>query len=117
MGNKNQIVLKKIKDQLIDIDDEGSNQENVKYISIEDPQAEETLNHSGAHLLAQAVLDLFPDVQYGIGPAVEKGFYYDFLTQKPFTPEDITNIKKKDEIFGKSECQNSKTYLVKKNSN
>lgn len=55
----------------------------------------EIYRHSCAHLLAQAVTELFPDSQYGIGPAYENGFYYDFIIQKPFSPEDIELISKK----------------------
>ncbi len=53
------------------------------------------LRHSAAHLLAHAVTDLYPGVQVGIGPAVENGFYYDFLRDQPFTPEDLEHIEKK----------------------
>lgn len=59
------------------------------------PQALEILRHSASHLLAQAVLDLFPETQTGIGPAVENGFYYDFLRKKPFTPEDLEAIERR----------------------
>ncbi len=55
----------------------------------------EILRHSASHLLAHAVLDLFPGTKTGIGPAVEDGFYYDFLRDKPFTPEDLDAIGKK----------------------
>src|SRR4051812_36315647 len=54
-----------------------------------------TLRHSTAHLMASAVKELYPNVQLGIGPAIEDGFYYDFLTDKPFTPEDLTKIEKR----------------------
>ncbi|HPW17195.1 MAG TPA: threonine--tRNA ligase, partial [Candidatus Aminicenantes bacterium] len=53
----------------------------------------ETLRHSGAHLLAHAVLDLYPGTKTGIGPAVENGFFYDFLRDAPFTPEDLAGIE------------------------
>jgi threonyl-tRNA synthetase len=53
----------------------------------------DTLKHSGAHLLAHAVLDLYPETKTGIGPAVETGFYYDFLRETPFTPEDLERIE------------------------
>jgi len=59
------------------------------------PEALTVYRHSCSHLLAQAVLQLFPDVQYGIGPAIDDGFYYDFLTPTPFTPEDLQKISKK----------------------
>lgn len=53
------------------------------------------IRHSSAHLLAQAVKQLFPEVQMGIGPVIEDGFYYDFLRKEPFTPEDLKKISKK----------------------
>ncbi len=53
----------------------------------------ETLRHSAAHLLAHAVTDLYPETKYGIGPAVENGFYYDFYREQPFTPEDLAKIE------------------------
>jgi len=55
----------------------------------------ETLRHSAAHLLAHAVLDLFPGTQAGIGPAVENGFYYDFLRDEPFSSDDLAAIEAK----------------------
>jgi threonyl-tRNA synthetase len=60
------------------------------------PDTEEGLDilrHSASHLLAQAVLELFPGTQIGIGPAVENGFYYDFLRPTPFTPQDLETIE------------------------
>src|SRR3954454_7814275 len=51
--------------------------------------------HSTAHLLAAAVTNLFPDVQCGVGPAIDEGFYYDFVVPRPFVPEDLEAIEKK----------------------
>ncbi|MCW2525798.1 MAG: thrS, partial [Pseudonocardiales bacterium] len=53
------------------------------------------LRHSAAHVMAQAVQDLFPGTQLGIGPPIENGFYYDFLPDRPFTPDDLTAIEKR----------------------
>ncbi|MCF2136547.1 MAG: threonine--tRNA ligase [Candidatus Thorarchaeota archaeon] len=53
------------------------------------------LRHSLAHVMAQAVLEMFPDAKLGIGPAIEDGFYYDFLLPRPLTPEDLTAIQKR----------------------
>jgi len=58
-------------------------------------EALDMLRHSASHLLAQAVLELFPETRTGIGPAVENGFYYDFLRETPFTPEDLETIEKR----------------------
>ena len=52
------------------------------------------LRHSAAHVMAQAVQDLFPGTLLGIGPPIEDGFYYDFLPERPFTPEDLAAIEK-----------------------
>ncbi len=55
----------------------------------------ETLRHTSAHILAQAVLELFPESQIAIGPAIKEGFYYDFDVEKPFGPEDLRKIEKR----------------------
>jgi len=73
---------------------EGDVVEPVPYGS-EDGRA--VLRHSAAHVLAQAVQDLFPGTRLGIGPPVKDGFYYDFLPERPFTPEDVTAIEKRME--------------------
>ena len=60
-----------------------------------DPEGLEIIRHSTAHLLAQAVKQLYPDAQVTIGPVIENGFYYDFSYQRPFTPEDLAAIEKR----------------------
>jgi threonyl-tRNA synthetase len=60
-----------------------------------DPDALEVYRHSSAHLLAAAVLELFPETKLGIGPPIENGFFYDFQRKEPFTPEDLEKIEKK----------------------
>jgi len=61
----------------------------------EDPEALKILRHTAAHILAQAVKELFPEARLGIGPATEEGFYYDFDRQSPFTEEDLAAIEKR----------------------
>jgi len=51
------------------------------------------IRHSAAHIMAQAVLKLFPGAQFAIGPATEDGFYYDFAVERPFTPDDLGAIE------------------------
>ena len=53
------------------------------------------IRHSTAHVLAQAVQELFPGTKLGIGPPIENGFYYDFDPERPFTPEDLQALEKK----------------------
>ena len=57
------------------------------------PEGRDILRHSTAHVMAQAVTDLFPDAKWAIGPPVEDGFYYDFDVERPFTPEDLVAIE------------------------
>jgi threonyl-tRNA synthetase len=64
-------------------------------IFLKDPEGLEILRHSTAHLMAQAVKELFPEVKLAIGPAIEQGFYYDFGKETPFTPEDLPKIEER----------------------
>ena len=64
-------------------------------IAIDSPEGRSILRHSTAHVMAQAVQDLFPGTLLGIGPPIENGFYYDFAPQHPFTPEDLARIEKR----------------------
>jgi threonyl-tRNA synthetase len=68
---------------------------NLAIVTDKDPAGLEVIRHSTAHLLAQAVKELFPDAQVTIGPVIEDGFYYDFAYQRPFTPEDLAAIEKR----------------------
>src|SRR2546423_6733150 len=67
----------------------------VAIVTDRDPEANDLLRHSTAHLLAHAVKELFPDAQVTIGPLIENGFYYDFSYKRPFTPEDLAAIEKR----------------------
>lgn len=67
----------------------------LKIVTMKDPQSLEVIRHSGAHLMAQAVQELWPDVKVTIGPVIENGFYYDFDSPRPFSPEDLHKIEKK----------------------
>ena len=59
------------------------------------PEPLPTLRHSTAHLLAQAVMQLFPGVKLAIGPPIENGFYYDFQVARPFQPDDLDRVEKR----------------------
>jgi threonyl-tRNA synthetase len=66
---------------------------NLSIVTEKDPDGLEVIRHSTAHLLAQAVKELFPDAQVTIGPVIEDGFYYDFAYKRPFTTEDLAAIE------------------------
>ena len=67
----------------------------LQILTNKDPEALQVYRHSAAHLLAAAVLELYPETKLGIGPPIENGFYYDFDRATPFTPEDLEKIEKK----------------------
>ena len=68
---------------------------DVVILTAKDPQGLDIIRHSAAHLLAQAVKQLFPTAQVTIGPVIDNGFYYDFAFARPFTPEDLVAIEAK----------------------
>ena len=67
----------------------------VRIVTDRSPEALALVRHSTAHLLAAAVTSLFPGAQCGIGPATDEGFFYDFVVERPFLPEDLERIEKK----------------------
>lgn len=73
----------------------------------------DVLRHSAAHLLAHAVVTLYPGTKYGIGPAVENGFYYDFYREQPFTPEDLEKIEAKMKELAEAALPIEKIILSK----
>ena len=85
----------KIQDQLVDLSYEIAEDTNLSIVTSKSPESLDVIRHSTAHLLAQAVKTIFPDVQVTIGPVIEDGFYYDFSYKRPFTPEDLAQIEKK----------------------
>jgi threonyl-tRNA synthetase len=66
---------------------------DFQVVTLADPDGLDILRHSSAHVLAQAVLGLFPGSTFAIGPAIEDGFYYDFWVADPFTPDDLARIE------------------------
>jgi threonyl-tRNA synthetase len=92
---KEKAILLKINGELKEISAPIVPGDDVRDIYPHSPEALEVYRHSCAHLLAQAVVEMFPGVQYGVGPAVENGFYYDFLMSRPFTESDLEQISSK----------------------
>src|SRR5262247_4689627 len=67
----------------------------VEIVTRTTPDGLELLRHDAAHVMAEAVKELYPETQVTIGPAIENGFYYDFARKEPFTPEDLERIEKR----------------------
>jgi len=85
----------KINDEIVDTSYLIEQDAHLSIITAKDDDGLEVLRHSCAHLMAQAVQQLFPTAQVTIGPVIEDGFYYDFAFERPFTPEDLEKIEKK----------------------
>ncbi|MEY3288278.1 MAG: threonine--tRNA ligase, partial [Pseudomonadota bacterium] len=85
----------RVNDILVDASTLIDQDATLKIITSKDEDGVDVIRHSTAHLLAQAVKQLFPDAQVTIGPVIENGFYYDFAYQRPFTPDDLTAIEAK----------------------
>jgi threonyl-tRNA synthetase len=85
----------KMNGDLIDLARPLEKDTDLRILTERDPEALAVYRHSSAHLLAAAVLELFPETKLGHGPATESGFFYDFYRPTPFTPEDLEKIEKK----------------------
>jgi threonyl-tRNA synthetase len=81
--------------RLVDLATPMHDDAKLELLKESDPEALKVVRHSAAHVLATAVLELFPETKLGHGPATESGFFYDFYRERPFTPEDLAAIEKK----------------------
>jgi threonyl-tRNA synthetase len=88
-------IVAKVNGDLWDLTRPLEGDAKVEIVTAKDPSALEVYRHSTAHLLAAAVLELYPETKLGIGPPIENGFYYDFDRPAPFTPEDLEKIEAK----------------------
>jgi threonyl-tRNA synthetase len=88
-------LVAKTNGDLIDLTRPLEKDTDLTLLTEKNPEALEVFRHSSAHLLAAAVLELFPETKLGHGPATESGFFYDFYRPTPFTPEDLEKIEKK----------------------
>jgi threonyl-tRNA synthetase len=88
-------IVADVDGKLVDLTCPLTHDAKVRIITNKNPEALEVYRHSTAHLLAAAVTALFPNVQCGIGPPLEDGFYYDFIVERPFVPEDLAAIEAK----------------------
>src|SRR6267142_1985038 len=94
-GLRKAALAGRVNGKLVDTSYLISSDADLAIVTDKDPAGLEVIRHSTAHLLAQAVKQLFPDAQVTIGPVIEDGFYYDFAYQRPFTPEDLAAIEAK----------------------
>ncbi|HET7326647.1 MAG TPA: threonine--tRNA ligase [Nocardioidaceae bacterium] len=87
------VIAARLDGELVDLSREVGDASTVEPVTIDSEDGRAILRHSTAHVMAQAVQELFPEAKLGIGPPVENGFYYDFDVPEPFKPEDVEAIE------------------------
>ncbi|MFU8853433.1 threonine--tRNA ligase [Micromonospora sp. SL1-18] len=101
-GPKAVVVVRDPQGVLRDLDWKPAEETTVEPVALDSPDGLNVLRHSTAHVLAQAVQDIFPEAKLGIGPPIENGFYYDFQVDKPFQPDDLAKLEKRMQEIVKS---------------
>ncbi|MCI5837573.1 MAG: threonine--tRNA ligase [Veillonellaceae bacterium] len=87
-------VVAKVDGKLTDLTEQVRDGAQVEFFSVADPEGLRALRHTASHIMAQAILRLWPDTKLAIGPAIDNGFYYDMDTEHVFSPEDFPKIEK-----------------------
>src|SRR5438477_10597123 len=99
--------------ELIDLRRPLERDVKLQILTEKDPDALFVFRHSAAHLLAAAVTELYPNVKLGIGPPIDTGFFYEFLRDEPFTPDDLAKIEKKMHELAAQDLQNERKLMPK----
>jgi threonyl-tRNA synthetase len=102
-GLRKAALAGRVDGKLVDTSYVVANDVNLAIVTDKDPAGLDIIRHSTAHLLAQAVKELFPDAQVTIGPVIDDGFYYDFAYSRPFTLEDLAAIEAKMQDLAKAD--------------
>ncbi len=96
------VVVARLKGELKDLSYAVAEGDELEPVTVDSEDGRAVLRHSTAHVLAQAVQQLFPEAKLGIGPPIRDGFYYDFDVERPFTPEDLSALEKRMQDIVKS---------------
>src|SRR4029077_12083744 len=104
-------LVAKANGDLIDLTRPLEKDTDLRLLKEKDPESLHVFRHSSAHLLAAAVLELFPETKLGHGPATESGFFYDFLRSTPFTTEDLEKIEKKMQELVEQDLPYAREFL------
>ncbi|HTZ74215.1 MAG TPA: threonine--tRNA ligase [Candidatus Aquilonibacter sp.] len=100
-------------DTLVDLSKPLEESTKLSILTAKDPDAVQVFRHSAAHLLAAAVLELYPDVKLGIGPPTDTGFFYEFVREQPFTQDDLAKIEAKMHEIAAKNVPNERKWLPK----
>ena len=106
-------LVAKVDGRLVDLSSPIESSSPIQFVTPSSPEGPEVYRHSSAHLLAAAVLELFPDAHPGIGPPTETGFFYDFYREKPFTEDDLKKIEDKMRELVKADLPYERLYFPK----
>ncbi len=106
-------LVAKVDEQPLDLSAPVEENARIQFITPSSPEGLQVYRHSSAHLLAAAVLELFPDAHPGVGPATESGFYYDFYREKPFTEEDLAKLERKMQELVAADLPYERVYYNK----
>src|SRR6266404_6721460 len=112
-GLRKAALAGRVNGKLVDTSYLISSDADLAIVTDKDPAGLEVIRHSTAHLLAQAVKQLFPQAQVTIGPVIEDGFYYEFAYKRPFTTEDLAAIEAKMQELAKADLKVSRRVLTR----
>jgi threonyl-tRNA synthetase len=112
-GLRKAALAGRVNGKLVDTSFVISNDVELAIVTDKDPDGIDVIRHSTAHLLAQAVKQLFPDAQVTIGPVIQDGFYYDFSYKRPFTTEDLAAIEAKMTELAKADQRVTRRVLTR----
>jgi threonyl-tRNA synthetase len=99
--------------ELVDLSRPLESDTKIAILTAKDPDAVQVFRHSAAHLLAAAVLELYPNVKLGIGPPIENGFFYEFVREEPFTQDDLEKIEAKMRELAAKDVPNERKLIPK----
>src|SRR5947208_11849341 len=104
-------LVAKVDGRVVDLSSRIESSSPIQFVTSSSPEGLEVYRHSSAHLLAAAVLELFPDTKLGHGPATDSGFFYDFYRPTPFTPEDLEKIERKMQELAQQNIPYAREFL------
>jgi threonyl-tRNA synthetase len=99
--------------ELVDLSQPLERDVKLSILTAKEPDAVQVFRHSAAHLMAAAVLELYPNVKLGVGPPTDSGFFYEFLSPEPFTPQDLETIEAKMRELAAKDIPNERKMLPK----
>jgi threonyl-tRNA synthetase len=99
--------------ELVDLSRPLEHDTRISILTAKDPDSLQVFRHSAAHLLAAAVLELYPDVKLGIGPPIDTGFFYEFVRAEPFTQDDLEKIEAKMHELAAKDFPNERKLIPK----